>query len=115
MSLCGWNTVLYVALGSFGIVASMLISLSEIGRILGLLPFSGVTLTVLRTVSMSIGIILVSSPILIPVSLSICSTVAVTFPLAAISRSISSSVGMNGSRSCGVYLGGFHVTFLCLR
>jgi len=97
VSLWFWNRVLYVALGSRGRFLIMLISLSLIGRIRGLLPFSGVMFTVLRSVSMSIGINCVSSPILMPVSFSICSIVDSIEPHDAIKRSISCSVGMNGS------------------
>ena len=46
---------------------------------------------------MSIHFRHVSSPILMAVSLSVCSAVLMVFALPAISASISSSVGMNGS------------------
>ncbi len=87
----------------------MAMSLSLIGRIRGLLPFSGVMFTIFRSVSMSVAVNCVSSPILIPVSLSVCSMAASILLLPAISMSISCSVGMNGSFSLVVYFGGVHV------
>lgn len=54
-------------------------------------------LIVLCGASMSIHFRYVSSPILMAVSLSVCSAVLMVFALPAISASISSSVGMNGS------------------
>ena len=115
MSLWGWNIVLYVARGSFGILFIMPISVSLIGSIRGLLPFSGVTFTLFRVKSMSIGCSCVSSPILMPVSFMVRRIAPSIFPHDAIKRSISCSVGMNGSRSFGVYFGAFHLMFLCLR
>lgn len=102
MSLWHWNSVVYFARWSLCSVVIIPISLSLIGRILGLLPFSGVIDIVLRWMSISSGLSCVSSPIRIPVSFSVCSTVAVSFPHEAINWSISSSVGMNGSFCCGV-------------
>jgi len=107
--------VLYVARVSFGLLFIMAISLSLIGSILGLLPFSGVMFTLFRSWSMSMGFSCVSSPILMAVSLIVCRTVAIVLLAPAMSWSISSSVGMNGSRSFAVYLGGFHWIFFCFR
>ena len=89
-------------------------SLSLIGRIRGLLPFIGVMFTVFRFVSMSLGASKTSSPILIPVSFSIWRTVDVTVPVPDMSKSISCSVGMNGSFSVIWYFGGIHVMCWCL-
>ena len=52
-------------------------SLPDSLKILGLLPFSGFTLTELLTLSISVHLSLQASPILIPVSLSSCRIVAV--------------------------------------
>ena len=93
----------------------MFISLSDIGRILGLLPFSGVIFTVFCSVFMSIHFRVWASPILMPVSLSICNSVDSFFPDEAISWSISVSVGMNGSFSSALYLGFSHCIFLNFR
>lgn len=111
MFLFGWNIVLYLALGSGFRFLSMAMSLSLIGSILGLLPFSGVIDRVLRSVSRSVGISLVSSPIRIPVSFSVWSMMASFGLECAIKRSISCSVGMNGSFAVGVYCGIIHVLF----
>lgn len=91
---------MYFARGSLWSFVIMFMSLSLIGRMRGLLPFSGVMFNVLRWVSRSVGLSCVSSPIRIPVSFSVCSMVAVWYPHEAISWSISSSVGMNGSFGC---------------
>lgn len=80
----------------------MLRSLSEMGRILGLLPLAGVMLRVLCSGERSVHFSLVASDIRIPVSFSVCSNMAVRFPHEAISWSISASVGMNGSRFSGM-------------
>ena len=87
----------------------MAMSLSLIGRIRGLLPFSGVIFTIFRSVSMCVVVSCVSSPILIPVSFSVCSMAANILLLPAMSMSISCSVGMNGSFWLIAYFGGVHV------
>jgi hypothetical protein len=94
---------------------SMFMSLSFIGRILGLLPFSGVMFMVFCCVLMSFHFILVASPILAPVSFRVSSSVAVRVPHDAISWSISVSVGMNGIFSSIVYFGFFHCLFMVFR
>lgn len=87
----------------------MSMSLGLIGRILGLLPFSGVMLIVLLCVSMSVHLTRSISPILAPVSLSDCRRHAV-FGLPALIRvSSSSSVGINGGGACCFQCGRFHV------
>ena len=63
----------------------------------GLLPFSGVILTVLDSESMSIHLSCHASPLRIPVSFSICRKVDMRLLQAEISWSISVSFGMNGS------------------
>lgn len=93
----------------------MPISLSLIGSIRGLLPFSGVIANTLRSVSRCRGVSCVSSPIRIPVSFRVCRMVESFLPVPAMSKSISCSVGMNGSRSIGMYFGAFHGMFLRLR
>jgi len=113
--LCGWNRVLYLARRSCGRLFIIPSSLSERGNILGLLPFSGVMLIVLRWVSRSRGVSIISSPILMPVSFSIWSTADSFGPEPDISKSISSSVGMNGSFAVARYFGGFHGIFLCRK
>ncbi len=67
------------------------------GKIRGLLPFSGVMDRVFLAVSKSIHWSLVSSPMRMPVSLSVCKTAAVTLPHPEINMSISCSVGMKGN------------------
>lgn len=79
------------------------------GRVRGLLFFSGVMLTVRRWKSTSVHSSLHASPILMPVSLSSCRSAASLGLDAAISVSISSSVGMKGFRCSGVYFGLFHI------
>lgn len=79
-----------------GIWFSIPISLLLIGWVLGLLPFSGVMLRVLRSVSMSFHVNFVASPSRAPVSFSICRSAFKGGLLAAISVSASCSVGMNG-------------------
>lgn len=97
--LCGVNMLLPCIFGS---MLSMPISLSLICSIRGLLPFSGVMLSILCGVSRSFHVRRHSSPIRMAVSLSVCSVVLMVLPLALISASISSSVGMNGSLMAGV-------------
>jgi hypothetical protein len=92
----------------------MAINLLLIGRILGLLPFSGVMFIVLFSKFMSIHFSLCASPILIPVSLSICSIVLSFLPHDAVSWSISVSVGMKGIFSSWVYFGLSHFSPLYL-
>ena len=89
--------------------------MSLIGSILGLLPFSGVTFTVFCSVFMSIHFSDCASPILMPVSFSICSSVDSFLPHEAMSWSISVSVGMNGIFSSALYLGFSHCIFLYFR
>jgi len=83
--------------------------------ILLLLPFSAVMYIVFLSVSMFVHLVFAISPILAPVSLSICSSVAVFSVPAAIRMSISASVGMNGSVFSSVYFGGVHVLPMCFR
>jgi len=71
-------------------------SLSLMCRSRGLLPFDGVMLSVFCSVDRSVHLSLVASDIRAAVSLSVCSSVAVRFPIEAISWSISVSVGMYG-------------------
>ena len=80
-------------------VFSIAISLSDIGTIRGLLPFSGVILIVFLSKFRSFHLRSVSSPILIPVSFRHCKAVAVFLPLLFISSSILFSVGIYGVRS----------------
>ena len=56
-----------IVVESFGKAFNMAISLLEILRIRGLLPFSGVTLTVAFSKSISVHLSLLASPLLIPV------------------------------------------------
>jgi hypothetical protein len=93
----------------------MFMSLSDIGRILGLLPFSGVMFTVFCCRFVSVHFSVFASPILMPVSFSVWSSVEVVFPVDAISWSISCSVGMNGSLSCFLYFGACHFNPKYLR
>ena len=79
------------------------------GRILGLLPLEGVMLSVLCSVDRSIHLSFIASEIRIPVSLSVCSRVAVLFPHDAISWSSSVSVGMKGIFCCLVIFGFFQL------
>ena len=81
----------------FGRLFIMPISLLLTGRIRGLLPLIGVIVSVFLSVSKSLHLRSMSSPMRIPVSLRVCSTVDVIRPVADMSRSISCSVGMNGS------------------
>jgi hypothetical protein len=76
---------------------SIATSLSLIGSIRGLLPFSGVTLIVFLWVSKSIHFNILASPMRTPVSFSSCRSDAVLMFADAIRESISCSVGMNGS------------------
>ena len=75
---------------------SMFTSFVDIGRFLGLLPFSGVTRTELFTRSMSVQQSWHASPHLTPVSFNSCRKVVILLLHAATSWSISVSVGMNG-------------------
>ena len=93
----------------FGWLFSMAINFLLIGRILGLLCFSGFMLIVCLCRSMSVHFAVSTSPILAPVSFSICRSVAVLGAAPAISASISCSVGMNGSFVSRLYFGLFHV------
>lgn len=87
----------------------MAISVSEIGKIRGLLPFSAVMLMVFRLVSMSVHCKKSKiSPILAPVSLSVCRAVAVFGVPAEIRLSNSFSVGIKGIFLCILYFGFFH-------
>ena len=92
-----------------GTAPNILRALSVSGRVRGLLFFSGVMLTVRRWKSRSVHLSLHASPILMPVSLSSCRSAASLGLDAAISVSISSSVGMKGFRCSGVYFGLFHI------
>jgi len=96
---------------SFGKAFNMAISLLEILRIRGLLPFSGVTLTVAFSKSISVHLSLLASPLLIPVSFSNCRYVAnlFVFEHPAMKSSISLSVDMKGIFSTLLYLGGSHL------
>ncbi len=69
-------------------------SVSLMGSVQGLLPFSGVILNSLRSVSKSSHFNMQSSPMRIAVSLSVRSAVPVVLPHPDIRRSISSSVGI---------------------
>lgn len=75
----------------------MLVSLDDILRILGLLPFSGVTLTDEFSVSISVHFSLQASPHLMPVSLSSWRKVAIRLLQPPINWSTSFSVGMKGN------------------
>jgi len=94
---------------------SMLRSLSDTRRSRGLLPLDGVMLSVFCSVDRSVHFSFTASEILIPVSFSVWSSVAVWFPHEAISSSISVSVGMNGSRLSGMKRGLVHWIFMNLR
>ena len=107
----GWNIVCLF----FGRLFIIPISLLLIGRILGVLFFSGVMVRVFLSVPRFVHVRSTSSPIRIPVSLRVWSTVDVTFPHPEISMSISCSVGMNGSFVVVMYFGGVHVICLCRR
>ena len=88
--------VLKTLLEVFGSSLSMLTSLVDMGRFLGLLPFSGVTRTELFTKSVSVQQSWHASPHLTPVSFSNCRKVVILLLHAAMSWSISVSVGMKG-------------------
>ena len=98
-----------------GTAPSIVRALSVSGRVRGLLFFSGVMLTVRRWKSRSVHLSLHASPILMPVSLSSCRSAASLGLDAAISVSISSSVGMKGFRCSGVYLGLFQILPMNVR
>jgi len=74
----------------------MFSSLSDMWSSRGLLFFDGVMFSVFCSVERSIHLSFTASDILVPVSLSVCSSVAVRFPHEAMSWSSSVSVGMNG-------------------
>jgi hypothetical protein len=93
---------------SFGSRFIMSMSFVLIGNIRGLLFLVGVMLSVLCSVSRSCHLSFTSSEILIPVSMSVCSSVTVCFQHDAISWSISVSVGTNGSLVSGFMHGRFH-------
>ena len=80
-----------------GIWFIMSMSLLLIGSIRGLLPLVGVMLSVFCSVDRSDHLSFTSSEMRMPVSLSVCNSVAVCFWHDAISWSISDSVGMNGN------------------
>lgn len=81
-----------------GSLFSMSIKRSDIGSVLGRLPFSGWLIDIRRRVkSTSIHSICAASPILALVSFRSCRSVAIVLLDAAISVSISASVGMNGT------------------
>ena len=79
--MSGWKIVCL----SLGIWFSMVTSFSDIFTIRGLLPLVGVTLSVLCSVDRSIHLSLTASDILMAVSFSVCSNVAVRLPHDAIS------------------------------
>jgi len=83
-------------------------SLVESLKIRGLLPFSGVMRIVPVSRSKSVHVSACASPALAPVSLSSWRNVEVFGPHPAISASNSASVGMKGSLSVVLYLGGSH-------
>ena len=99
----------------FGSLLISSINLFVIGKILGLLFFSGWILTVLRFVSKSIHSIFDASPALAPVSLSIWRNAEVCLAVPAINWSISSSCGMNGILDSLLYFGFCHSKPLHLR
>lgn len=74
-------------------------SLLETLKILGLLPFSGVTPIVLFTKSTSVHFRFQASPALMPVSFSNCRKAEVLGPHPFMRVSSSCSVGMNGNFS----------------
>ena len=88
----------------------MLSSLSDMRSSRGLLFFDGVMFSVFCSVDRSIHFSFVASDILAPVSLSVCSSVAMRFPHDAMSRSISCSVGMNGILASIVMRGFVHLS-----
>jgi len=98
-----------------GIWFIMFRSLSLMCRSRGLLPLAGVMFSVFCCVSRSCHLSFVSSDILMAVSLSVWSSVAVCFWHAAISWSISVSVGMKGNLVSGFMRGRFHVLPMYLR
>jgi len=88
----------------------MLMSLSDMRSSRGLLFFDGVMFSVFCSVDRSIHLSFLISDILAPVSLSVCSSVAMRFPHDAINRSISVSVGMNGILASIVIRGFVHLS-----
>ena len=108
LSFCSRKSSL-LGLGSCPIIVR---SFSEIGHSLALLPFSGeLTATIFRSRSTSSHSTCEASPILAPDSLRNWSSGACSRLDADISVSSSSSVGMKGIRSCGLYLGFSHSIF----
>ena len=97
----------------FGSSFSMAVSVSDIFRVLALLPFSGrfiLICFVLKSISVHFSVD--ASPILTPVSYSSCSRVLVLFPVPAISCLTSSSCGKKGSFWGTMVLGFCHSIFL---
>ena len=93
LSFCSLKTFLF----GRGSCPSMVLSFSEIGHSLALLPFSGLFIaTIFRLRSTSIHLISEASPILAPDSFKNCSSGACSRLDADISMSNSSSVGMKG-------------------
>ena len=88
----------------------MLMSLFDIGSSRGLLFFDGVMFSVFCSVDRSIHFSFTASDIRTPVSLSVCSSVAMRFPHDAISRSISVSVGMKGILASIFMVGFVHLS-----
>ena len=121
---CFWNRRLCVlscllnmwsALAFALMCISMFLSLLEILKIRGLLPFSGVTRTVLVSKSMSVQRILLASPDRMAVSFNSRRKVAVFLPHPAISVLSSFSVGMNGIFDETLHFGFSHVSPSILR
>ena len=100
-----WNTSSLVLSWLFNMATNFLL----IGRILGLLCFSGFMLIVCLCRSKSVHCVWSISPIRAPVSLSSCKSVAVLGAAPDIKASISCSVGMNGIGVSRLYLGFSHV------
>ena len=95
-----------------GSCPSMVLSFSEIGHSLALLPFSGLfTATIFLSRSTSVHSICEASPILAPDSFKNWSSGAWSLPEAEISVFNSSSVGMNGILSWALYVGLSHSIF----
>jgi hypothetical protein len=88
----------------------MFSSLSDIGKSRGLLFFDGVMFSVFCSVDRSIHFSFTASDMRMPVSLSVCSSVAMRLPHEAINRSSSVSVGMNGILASTVMRGFVHLS-----
>ena len=116
-SLSRFLVLLYTHIRSkvLGRRPSIVANFSEIRKILGSLPFSGVIRIVRFTRSISLHLRLKASPHLAPVSLRSCRNVAICLLHPVMRSSISLSVGMKGSFSMGLYLGFFHVKSCILR